>query len=77
MSSPFDNLFPQNLLNITKIVNKLKRKYDSSIPKLLNKHGYFKYNSNLYINPNKGIILYYKQGDTKTKRPNKIYQFCP
>src|SRR3977135_460999 len=68
MSSPFDKLFPQDLLTIAKTILKLKRSYDNCVPKLLCNEGYFKYSKDVYINNYKNIILFYKRGDCKRKR---------
>src|SRR3977135_2288565 len=68
MSSPFDKLFPQDLLTIAKTILKLKHSYDNSIPKLLNDNGYFKQSKCVYFNNFKNIILFYKKGNRKNKR---------
>ena len=68
MSSPFDKLFPQDLLSTGKMILKLKHSYDNSIPNLLNDNGYFKQSKYVYFNNFKNIILFYKKGDRKNKR---------
>ena len=68
-SSPFDKLFPQDLLEIAKTILKLKRSYDNSVPKLLTANGYFKQGKNIYVHHFKNIILFYSKSDCKKSRP--------
>ena len=69
MSSPFDKLFPQDLLEIANTILKLKRSYDNSVPKLLTANGYFKQGKNIYVHHFKNIILFYSKSDCKKRRP--------
>ena len=69
MSTIFDALFPNELLEISKKIICIKNSYDNSIPKLTVNNGFHKFNDGkTFFNPVRKILIYYKKSDNKKKR---------
>ena len=69
----FDNYFPNDILSIAEGIVKMRKKYNSSVPKLLAQNGFYNLKpSCTFMNPNKRILLYYKTSDSKTKRNERL-----
>ena len=68
MITVFDELFPQDVLDLEKKISNMRSKHNKSIPKLLLERGFLlDRSSKMYLNPSRNILLSYQISDIKNQ----------